>query len=68
MQPQQFVKAPTVCYNSYRHPVMTLFLARMENRWPAVAEWRAVPAMGIAVVDTAVWRLIKDWSSVSEAP
>ena len=47
--------------------VMTLFLARLESRWPTVAEWRAVPEMGVAVVDTTTWRLVKGWSSVSEA-
>lgn len=47
--------------------VLTLFLARLEDRWPTVAEWRAVPFAGIAVVDTSTWCLIKRWSSVSEA-
>ncbi len=47
--------------------VLTLFLARLENRWPTVAKWRAVPFTGLAVVDTTTWHLIKDWSRVSEA-
>jgi len=46
--------------------VLTLFLARLENRWPTVAKWRAVPFTGLAVVDTTTWHLIKDWSRVSE--
>jgi len=47
--------------------ILTLFLARLENRWPTVAEWRAIPFTGLAVMDTTTWRLIKGWSSVSEA-
>jgi len=47
--------------------VMTLFLARLENRWPTVADWHAVPEMGLATVDTTPWRLITGWSRVSEA-
>lgn len=48
--------------------VMTLFLARLKDRWPTVAEWNAVPFTGLAVVDTtpSPWRLVKDWSRVSE--
>ena len=48
--------------------VMTLFLARLKDCWPTVAEWRAVPFTGLAVVDTtpSPWRLVKDWSRVSE--
>jgi broad specificity phosphatase PhoE len=48
--------------------IMTLFLARLENRWPTVAAWRAVPFTGLAVVDTtsSPWHLLKDWSRVSE--
>ncbi len=47
--------------------LVTLFLARLENRWPTVAEWRDAPFAGFAVVDTTAWCLIKNWSSVSEA-
>jgi len=46
--------------------ILTLFLARLENRWPTVAEWRAIPFTGLAVMDTTTWRLIKGWSNVSE--
>jgi broad specificity phosphatase PhoE len=46
--------------------VLTLFLARLENRWPTVAEWLAVPFAGLAVVETTPWRLVKDWASISE--
>nr|HID13935.1 histidine phosphatase family protein [Anaerolineae bacterium] len=46
---------------------LTLLLARLENRWPTVAEWRAVPSTGLAILDTTAWCLIKGWSSVSEA-
>ena len=46
---------------------LTLFLARLDNRWPTVAEWRAVPFAGMAVVETTRWRLIKNWSSIPEA-
>jgi broad specificity phosphatase PhoE len=48
--------------------VLTLFLARLENRWPTVTEWRAVPFGGIAVVNTSPWHLITGWLSISEAP
>ena len=47
--------------------VLTIFLARLKNHWPTVAEWRAIPFTGLAVVDTTTWCLIKNWSSVSEA-
>jgi broad specificity phosphatase PhoE len=48
--------------------VLTLFLAQLEDRWPTIAEWRAVPFTGLAIVDTNTWRLIKNWSSVSSNP
>ncbi len=47
--------------------VLTLFLARLENRWPTITEWHAVPFAGLAIVDTTTWHLIKGWSSTSEA-
>ena len=47
--------------------VLTLFLARLENRWPTVAEWDAVPFAGLAVVETNPWRLVKDWTIISES-
>jgi 2,3-bisphosphoglycerate-dependent phosphoglycerate mutase len=47
--------------------VLTLFLARLADRWPTMAEWRAVPFAGLIVVDTIRWRPIQNWSSVSEA-
>jgi broad specificity phosphatase PhoE len=31
--------------------VLTLFLAQLENRWPTVSEWRAVPFTGRMRVD-----------------
>lgn len=46
---------------------LTLFLAQLKDRWPTLAEWRAVPFAGLAVVDTITWHLVKDWSSVCEA-
>ncbi|MBN1810279.1 MAG: histidine phosphatase family protein [Anaerolineae bacterium] len=47
--------------------VCALFLARLENRWPMVTEWQAIPFAGVAVVDTTTtWHLVKDWSSVSK--
>ena len=46
--------------------VLTLFLARLEDRWPTVTDWRTVPFTGLAIADTITWHLIKDWSSVSE--
>ena len=46
--------------------VCALFLARLEKRWPMVAEWQAIPFAGVAIVDTTTWHLVKDWSSVSE--
>ncbi|MBN1975974.1 MAG: histidine phosphatase family protein [Anaerolineae bacterium] len=42
--------------------VTALFLARLESHWPTVAEWRAIPFAGLAVVDTTTWHLIKNWS------
>jgi broad specificity phosphatase PhoE len=46
--------------------ILTIFLAQLENRWPTLTEWRAVPFPGVAVVDTSAWQLIKDWSSFCE--
>lgn len=46
--------------------VLTLFLAQLENRWPTVAEWRAVPFAGLTILDTVEWRLVKGWSNASE--
>lgn len=43
--------------------VTALFLARLEGRWPTVAEWRAIPFADLAVVDTTTWHLIKNWSN-----
>jgi broad specificity phosphatase PhoE len=46
--------------------VCALFLARLEDRWPTMAEWQAIPFAGMAVVDTTTtWHLVKDWSSIS---
>lgn len=45
--------------------VLTLFLAQLENRWPTITEWRAVPYAGLTVVDTNTWSPITNWSSVS---
>jgi len=47
--------------------ILTLFLARLENRCPTVAEWRAISFTGLAVMDTTTWRLIKNWSNISAA-
>lgn len=47
--------------------VLTLFLAQLENRWPTVTEWQAVPFTGLIVVDTNTWRPAQNWLSVSEA-
>jgi broad specificity phosphatase PhoE len=44
--------------------VTALFLARLEGRWPTVAEWRAIPFAGLAAVDTTTWQIAQDWSSV----
>lgn len=48
--------------------VCALFLAQLENRWPTVVEWQAIPFAGVAIVDTTttIWHLVKNWSSVSE--
>jgi len=46
--------------------VLTLFLAQLENRWPTVDEWLAVPFAGLTILDTVEWRLIKGWSNASE--
>jgi broad specificity phosphatase PhoE len=46
--------------------LLTIFLAQMENRWPTVTEWRAVPFPGVAVLDTTAWHLTKDWSRYCE--
>ncbi|MFN2271841.1 MAG: histidine phosphatase family protein [Anaerolineae bacterium] len=43
--------------------VTALFLAHLEGRWPTVAEWRAIPFAGLAVVDTTTWHLIENWSN-----
>lgn len=44
---------------------LILFLAQLENRWPTVAEWRAVPFASLAAVDTITWHLIEGWSNGS---
>jgi broad specificity phosphatase PhoE len=46
--------------------ILTIFLAQLEDRWPTVDEWRAVPSPGVAIVDTTTWHLIKDWSRTSD--
>lgn len=46
--------------------VSALFLARLEDRWPTVAQWQAIPFAGVAVVDTTLWHLVKNWSSASK--
>ncbi len=43
--------------------VTALFLARLEGRWPTVAEWRAIPFAGLAVVDTTTWQIAQGWSN-----
>jgi 2,3-bisphosphoglycerate-dependent phosphoglycerate mutase len=43
--------------------VCALFIARLENRWPTVREWQAIPFASVAVVDTMTWYLVKNWSS-----
>jgi broad specificity phosphatase PhoE len=43
--------------------VTALFLARLEDRWPTVEEWRAIPFAGVAAVDTTTWHLVKNWSN-----
>jgi 2,3-bisphosphoglycerate-dependent phosphoglycerate mutase len=48
--------------------VLTLFLAQLEDRWPTVAEWRAVPFAGSIIVDTNTWHPIENWFSISENP
>ncbi len=40
--------------------VCALFIARLENRWPTVAEWQAIPFAGVAMVDTTTWHLLKN--------
>lgn len=45
---------------------LILFLARLENRWPTVAAWRAVPFASLATVDTITWHLIEGWSNGSK--
>lgn len=47
--------------------VLTLFLAQLENRWPTVAEWQAIPFAGLIAVDTNTWHPIENWASVSNA-
>jgi 2,3-bisphosphoglycerate-dependent phosphoglycerate mutase len=42
--------------------ILTIFLARLEGRWPTVDEWHAIPSPGVAIVDTTTWHLIKNWS------
>jgi broad specificity phosphatase PhoE len=44
--------------------VLTLFLAQLENRWPTVTEWRAVPFAGLTVVDTNTWSSIENCSGI----
>lgn len=44
--------------------VTALFLARLEDRWPTAAEWRAIPFAGLSVIDTTLWHLTKNWSSI----
>ena len=46
--------------------VLSLFIAQLENRWPTVDEWRAIPVPGVAVLDAPTWKLCRDWSSIYE--
>jgi len=46
--------------------LLTIFLARLEGRWPTVAEWRAIPFPGVAVLDTTAWQLTRKWSRYCE--
>lgn len=46
--------------------VLSLFLARLEDRWPTVTEWRAIPFTGLAILDTETWQLVKNWSRIYE--
>ena len=41
--------------------VMTLILARLENRWPTLRDWRSIPFTGLRVIDTEQWQLIEEW-------
>ena len=45
---------------------LTIFLAQLENRWPTVAEWRAVPFAGVAILDSVTWKIVQNWSNASE--
>lgn len=46
--------------------MLTLFLAQLENRWPDVAEWRAVPFASLTILDIVEWRLVEGWLNASE--
>ncbi len=41
--------------------LLTLFLARLQDRWPTVEAWQAVPFAGVAVLDTSTWHLVENW-------
>ena len=47
--------------------VLTLFLAQLDNRWPTVSEWQAVPFTGLITIDTNTWHPTKNWLNVSQA-
>jgi broad specificity phosphatase PhoE len=58
------IKHPEKTLAIVTHGLVTaLFLARLEDRWPTVAEWRAMPFAGLAVIDTTTWHLGKNWSN-----
>lgn len=46
--------------------VLSLFLSQLEDRWPTVAEWRAIPFAGLTILDTETWHLVKNWSRIYE--
>ena len=43
--------------------IMALILARLENRFPTMHDWRSIPFTGLKAIDTQQWQHIDEWST-----